>query len=108
MVTVDLETGTLAVLVSGLYCADHGVDAKAIPSSIWISIAEKLEYFLPMWDYDRISFEDWIKNCLLIYPKEMFAEDELEQLQGQSLYWEFPNGRTILFISMDISVINNV
>lgn len=108
MVSIELETNTLAVLIAGLYCTYNEVNSIAIPESVFLSIAEKLEYFLPLWDYDVISFEDWIKNCLLIYPKQMFAEEELKQLQENSLYWEYPNGNVILFISMDISVINNV
>ena len=100
MTLIDLNTDTLAVLTAGLYCTYNEVNSIAIP--------EKLEYFLTLWDYDVISFEDWIKNCLLIYPKEMFAEEEIQQLQKNTLYWEYPNGNVILFISMDISVINNV
>ena len=108
MVSIELETNTLAVLIAGLYCTYNEVNSIAIPESVFLSIAEKLEYFPPLWDYDVISFEDWIKNCLLINPKQMFAEEELKQLQENSLYWEYPNGNVILFISMDISVINNV
>ena len=108
MVKVELEPSTLSVLIAGLYCTYNEVNSIAIPESVFLSIAEKLEYFLTLWDYDVISFEDWIKNCLLIYPKEMFAEEEIQQLQKNTLYWEYPNGNVILFISMDISVINNV
>ena len=90
MVSIELETNTLAVLIAGLYCTYNEVNSIAIPESVFLSIAEKLEYFLPLWDYDVISFEDWIKNCLLIYPKQMFAEEELKQLQENSLYWEYP------------------
>ena len=108
MILIDLNTDTLAVLTAGLYCTYNEVNSIAIPESVFLSIAEKLEYFLTLWDYDVISFEDWIKNCLLIYPKEMFAEEEIQQLQKNTLYWEYPNGNVILFISMDISVINNV
>ena len=110
MALVELETNTLAVLIAGLYCTYNEVNAIAIPESVFLSVAEKLEYFISnnLWDYDAISFEDWIKNCLLIYPKELFADEELAQLQKQTLYWEYPNGNAILFVSMDINVINNV
>lgn len=105
---IELETNTLAVLIAGLYCSNTGIDSMAIPHSIYLGIAEKLEYFLPEWDYSKISFEDWIKHCLLIYPKEMITEVELKGMQENSLYWEYPNGNVVLVISMDISVINNV
>ena len=65
MAKVELETNTLAVLVAGMYCTDHQVDSMAIPQSLWIQIAEKLEYFLPDWDFDKISFEEWIRTHLL-------------------------------------------
>lgn len=108
MVFVDMSIHTLATLIAGLYCADNNVDSMAIPYSIWIAIAEKLEYFLPEWDYENITFEQFIKNCVLIYPKQMIPEAELEDMQKNTLYWEYPNGNVILAISMDISVINNV
>lgn len=103
---VKLETNTLSVLVAGLYCVNHMVDSIAIPQSVWLSIAEKLEYFLPMWDYDKISFEEWVDTHLLILPKPMLSDEELTDLQSNSLYWETPNGNVILIISMDIGVIN--
>lgn len=106
MVKVDLKTNTLAILVAGIYSAVHEVEPIAIPESIWLAIAEKLEYFLPDWNYDKISFEDWINNCLTILPKVMLSEEELDYLQGNSLYWEVPNGNAILSVSMDITGIN--
>lgn len=106
MVKVDLDTNTLAVLVSGLYCVNSNVDAIAIPESVWIAIAEKLEYFLPDWDYEAISFEDWIKNCLFIVPKVLLSDEDIEDMISSTLYWEYPNGNMILSISMDIKPIN--
>lgn len=106
MVNVELETSTLSVLIAGLYCTTHNVDVLAIPESIYLGVAEKLEFFLMNWNYDVISFEDWIKHCLLIYPKEMLPDDDLKELQENTLYWETPVGNAILFVSMDIGVIN--
>ena len=106
MVSVELSTNTLAMLVAGLYCAEHEIDSIAIPYSIWISIAEKLEYFLPVWDYDKISFEQFINTCIFIYPKEAISEADLKDMQKNTLYWEYPNGNIILIVSMDVSVIN--
>ena len=106
MVKIELDKYTLSVLVAGLYCTTHAVDSVAIPQSLWIAIAEKLEYFLPNWDYNKISFEDWIENCLLILPKPLLDEETLEDMQKTTLYWEYPNGNVILIVSMDIGVIN--
>ena len=106
MVLVELETSTLAVLIAGLYCTDNQVDSMAIPQSVWLSIAEKLEYLIPSWDYNKISFEDWITTSLMIYPKPLLDETVLEQMMNETLYWEALNGRVILSISMDVSDIN--
>ena len=104
---INLNTTTLSVLIAGLYCTEHEVNSLAIPQSVWLSIAEKLEYFLPTWDYNRISFEEWVDTCLMILPKVMLAPSNIEDLQNSTLYWEVPNGNAVLVISMDIGVIND-
>lgn len=108
MVKIDLETSTLAVLLAGLYCTYHEVNSMAIPESVYLSVAEKLEYFIgnELWDFEKISFEQWVQNCLMIYPKAFFTEEQLDDLKEDSLYWEVPNGNAILFISMNIGEIN--
>ena len=103
---VDLETTTLAVLISGLYCVNHNVDAIAIPESIWLAIAEKLEHFAPNWDFNVISFEKWVDTCLFICPKILLDEDTTKELQETTLYWEADNGNIVLVVSMDIREIN--
>lgn len=108
MVEVDLNIDTLSMLIAGIYCSANHVDAKAIPSEIWLEIAEKLEYFLTStWDYIEYPFEDWICNRLYIYPKFLINEEDLKELQSSTLYWEKSNGNVILSISMDIHEINN-
>ena len=106
MVKVELQTSTLSVLIAGLYSVRYNVNAMAIPESIYLQIAEKLEYFLPNWDYDKITFEEWVNTCLLIYPKVLISDEEIEELKNSTLYWEVSNGNAILVISMDIGVIN--
>ena len=108
MVKVELETPTLAVLVAGMYCTNTGVDSMAIPQSLWMEIAEKLEYFIgcDLWDFSKISFEDWINTSLFIYPKIMIDEGDLEDMQKTTLYWEHSNGNIMLSVSMDIRAIN--
>lgn len=106
MVKVDLKTHTLAILVAGIYSVVHEVELIAIPESVYLSVAEKLEFFLPDWNYEKISFEDWINNCLTILPKVMLSEEELEYLQNNTLYWEVPNGNAVLIVSMDVTGVN--
>lgn len=103
---VNLETNTLSVLIAGVYCVNHMVDSIAIPESVWLNIAEKLESYLLSWDYEQISFEEWINTHLLILPKPMLSDKELTELQNNTLYWEIPNGNVILIVSMDVGVIN--
>lgn len=108
MVKVELETSTLAVLISGMYCASKGVDAMAIPESVWISIAEKLEYFMDVWDFNKISFEEFVEENIFIYPTQALDVKTLEELQKIPLYWECENGNISLSISLDIRPINEV
>ena len=102
MVSIDLNTNTLAILVSGLYCANTNTDPMAIPPDVWLQIAQKLEYFLPMWDYTKITFEQWVDTGLFIFPKSMLDEDTLEEMMSEGLYWEYPNGNVVLAINMDM------
>lgn len=106
MPKIELHTTTLAVLISGLYCTHHNMDAMAVPESVWIEIAEKLEYFLEVWDYNKISFEDWIKNGLFIYPKGLLELEDIKYMEDNTLYWERLNGHVVLSISMSIKEIN--
>lgn len=102
MVKVDLQTSTLSVLIAGLYSVRYNVNAMAIPESIYLQIAEKLEKYLPNWDYSKISFEEWVNTHLLIYPKPLLSDDEIEDLKQNTIYWEIPNGNIILSVSMDM------
>lgn len=108
MVLIELETSTLAVLIAGLYCTDNGVDSQAIPQSVWFSVAEKLEFFIPLWDFNKLSFEDWVATSLFIYPTELIDETTKKDMVSNTIYWEMPNGNVLLSISMDIKEINNV
>jgi hypothetical protein len=100
-VPIELEVGTLATLLSGLYSVYSSTDPRAIPTSVYIEIAEKLIPYLDNWAYDAISFEDWVKYCLLIAPKVM-VEDRLDYLKQNELYFERENGNVILVISADM------
>lgn len=108
MVKVELEKNTFAVLISGLYCTFNNINVMAIPESLWIEIAEKLEYFIDgeLWDFSKISFEEWVRTGLFIYPKELLSEEDLEEMQNTTLCWDRLNGNAILVVSMDIKPIN--
>ena len=106
MATIQLNTTTLAVLISGLYCTDNNVDSRAIPLQVWLDIAEKLEYFLPYWNFNEISFEDWVNKHLSILPKILLTDEDIEDMIQSTMYWEHPNGNMVLSISMDIRPIN--
>lgn len=106
MVKVELSSNTLSVLIAGLYCVYHNVDSIAVPESIYLYVAEQLEYFLPNWNYEIISFEDWVKNCLTILPKAMLLDEDIQYLKENTLYAEIMNGNAPLIVSMDIRSVN--
>ena len=83
-VDVKIEVGTLAVLVSGLYISNTGIGMEAIPTSMFIELAEKLAEHLPNWDYDVLTLEDWIFNNLIIAPKVLFSDEELEHYKDHN------------------------
>ena len=101
-VSVDISIGTLAVLIAGLHTSYTGINPSAIPSSVYIEIAEKISEELPSWDYSKYSFEDWIQYSLLIAPYQMFSPEEIKELQGNTVYYERMNGNAVLVISWEL------
>lgn len=99
IISLNISVGTLAILIAGLHSGYTGIDVRAIPSSIYIEIAEKISDELPEWDYDKYSFEEWIQYSLLIAPYEMFSEDEIQELQENTVYYERVNGNVVLVIT---------
>lgn len=106
MVSIEVSTDTLAILIAGLYCYYNDINSIAIPENIYLYVAEQLEQFLPEWNYNIISFEKWVENCLLICPKEMLNEKDIKELQQDTLYSEIQNGNVLLIVSMNIVGIN--
>lgn len=100
-IQMSLEVSTIAILVAGLYCTFNNVDSMAIPSSLYIEIAEKLVPYLNNWDYEKLSFEDWIKYNLIILPKIM-VEDEIDELKKNELYFERDNGNIMLVVTAEM------
>ena len=76
----------------------------AIPQSLWLEIAEKLEPHLENWDYGKISFEDWIKYNLFIYPTMALDDDTLKDIKETTEYFERVNGNVLLSVSMDMGM----
>ena len=89
VVTIDLSIGSLAVLISGLYVSISGVSIEAIPSSLYIEIAEKLIEYLP------INIDEFV-NGLIIAPRELFTKQELIEIKDNPLYIERRLGNVTL------------
>lgn len=99
---VFLTTETLAVLIAGLYATFSDLNPVAVPQSLWLEIAEKLEPYLDEWDYEKLSFEDWVKYNLFIYPTQALDEETLLELMESTIYFERVNGNVLLSISMEM------
>ena len=101
-VNIEIELGTLATLIAGLYCSFSAVNPIAVPEGAWILIAERLTEYLKDWDYSLESIEDWCKYDLLIIPKPMLSDDDIEDYQKNTEYFEVPNGNVLLVVTFDI------
>ena len=102
LIEIKLSVGVLSTLIAGIYCTYSGVDPIAVPVSLYLELTEKLVPYLKNWDYGRISFEEWVQHCLIVAPKEMFNEVELEESKKNSIYIERNNGNVILVATGDI------
>lgn len=100
-VDVKIEVGTLATLLSGLYSFYSTVNPSAIPTSLYIELVEKLVPYLPTWDYDRMSFEEWVKYNLLIIPYPLI-EDEIDEYRENELYFERQCGNVVLVVTAEM------
>lgn len=103
MVTIQLESDTFAVLLSGLYCGSHGVDARVIPERLWLDLADKLTEYLDSWNYKKVSLEEFIDTRLFIYPIEGLSIEDKEYLMNNTVWWTYINGRVELIVSMDMT-----
>lgn len=101
-VSIELEVATLSTLIAGIYCTVSAIDPIAIPTSIYIEVAEKLVPYLKEWDYDLISFEKWVETNLLIVPKAMCSEEDIESLKKNTVYLERENGRVIMIVTFEV------
>lgn len=100
-IELKIELGTLATLLSGLYSFYSTVNPSAIPTSLYIELAEKLIPYLKNWDYDKLSFEDWVKYNLLIVPMPLI-EDEINEYRENELYFERECGNIVLVVTAEM------
>jgi hypothetical protein len=97
-VTVELEIGTFATLIAGLYCTYSAVNPMAIPEYLWLEVATKIAPYL-----DEIeSFDEWIKYNLLIIPKELCSDEDIESYKKNTEYFERANGNAILVVTFEV------
>lgn len=102
MVKLEISDDTFAILISGLYCSYHNIDAYAIPEPLWMILSEKVIPYFKEWDYDKLSFENWIKENILIYPKLAMSDDEIESCKENDIYFEMDNGNVLLIVSVEM------
>ena len=102
-VGLRISVGTLSTLIAGLYVIYSSIDINAVPSSLFIELAEKLVEYLPEWQYDVMSFEDWIKYELLIMPIDFFTEDELKDMENSTIFIKRKLGNVTLVVNGNIS-----
>lgn len=99
LITIRLESSTIAVLIAGLYSLYSSIDPVAVPQSLYLELAEKLSAdYLKSWDYDKEKFEDWIKYDLMIAPKDLWSESELNARNSNDLYFERDMGHIIYVV----------
>ena len=101
---IELEEPTLAVLLAGLYTVNTGINPIAIPESLWLDVVKILSPYLESWDYKKISFEEFVRQNLLIIPKELCSEEDIAYYKDNTVYYEYPNGRVILVVTFNIDV----
>ena len=98
-IRVEISVGSLASLIAGWYFMENNLDVNAVPSEVFIELAQRLVPFLDDWDYDKISIEDWIKHKVAIAPMVLFNQEDLEEVKNLGIYFEYPNGNVILVVS---------
>lgn len=102
VVKIKINEDTFATLLAGLYVTYHDAEAYAIPSYVWLALAEALSPYLDGWNYPVQSLESWIANYLLITAKEVCSPEELAEFQKNSIYIEILNGNVTLVATAPI------
>lgn len=99
LLDVKLQPTTLSVLIAGLYCIDSVIDPRVIPESLYLELTEKIIPYLRSWSYDILDFEDWVKYNLIIAPKELFTDEDIEDFKTNEIYFEREVGRATLIVT---------
>lgn len=99
---IEVEVGTFATLLAGLYCTYAAIDPMVIPTSVYIELSEKLIPFMKDWDYQKQSLEDWVKYNLIIAPRDLFVEDDLKEFKDNDIYFERVEGKVILLVTAQV------
>ena len=101
---IELDESTIAVLLAGLYTVNTGVNPIAIPESLWLDIVKILSPYLETWDYKKMSFEEFVRQNLLIVPKQLCTEEDIDYYKQNTVYFEYPNGNVVLMVTFNIDV----
>ena len=101
---IELDESKIAVLLAGLYTVNTGVNPIAIPESLWLDIVKILSPYLETWDYKKMSFEEFVRQNLLIIPKQLCTEEDIDYYKQNTVYYEYPNGNVILVVTFNIDV----
>ena len=101
-IVVEIKVYSLASLIAGLYTYFTEVSLFAIPEDLFIEIAYELLPYLREWDYTKISFEEWVKTSLLIFPFEMFSLTEYEEEKHNPIFIERRYGNATLIATATI------
>ena len=96
-ININISVGSLASLIAGYYFMNTGVDVNAVPSEVFIALAKKLVPFI-----DNMIIEEWVKDSLMIAPMIMFTEEELKEVSGYDIFFEYPNGNVILVVCGEV------
>lgn len=104
-IVVELNIVSLGTLIAGMYTTFSEVSLFAIPTELFFEIADALIPFLQKWDYTKLSLEDWIKEDLLIYPREMFSEVGYKEMQSNDIFLERRYGNVTLIATACVGVV---
>ena len=101
---IELDESTIAVLLAGLYTVNTGVNPIAIPESLWFDVVKIISPYLETWDYKKMSFEEFVRQNLLIVPKQLCTEEDIDYYKQNTVYFEYPNGNVVLIVTFNIEV----
>lgn len=99
---VELEDRSLAYVISAIYLYANNIDMYAIPSELFIIVAEELSKYIDDWDYNVKSIEDWIKEDLMIYPQDLMDLYYGTDYKDNPIYIEYNNGAVVIIATAGV------